>query len=212
VRYLKQFLKGGDFVSRRLFIGVVVVLLIACLIIGFVSYSNVTGLQSNYGELQSDYNELSSTYSRLQISSTYLESDLNSTQSQLGGLQSLYDQLQNEYSQLSGAYQSLLSSVPPGAGITIDSVDYDSNGTSPAGVTQIVVRNLGSSAVHVISLKLFIGTTILVSSVAVFTEIQASSTATFNQFLPFTLAANVYTLRISTLEGYNATSDSIFVA
>ena len=210
MRYLKGLFNGGGSVSRFLFVGIVVVLLVVCFVIGYVGYSNVTGLQNSYNELQSDYNELSSTYSRLQISSNQVQSDLNSSQSQLSSLQSSCNQLENQYSQLSGQYQSLLSDFQPGAGITIDSLDYDSNGTSPAGVTHLVVRNLGSSALHVTSLKLFIGTTILVSSVAVFTEIEPSSTATFNQFLPFALAANVYTLRVSTLEGYNATSDTIF--
>jgi predicted PurR-regulated permease PerM len=210
VRYLKWLLNRGSYVSRLLFVGVVVVLLVACFIIGFIGYSDVTGLQKSYSELQSDYNDLSSTYIRFQISSSEVQSDLNSTQSQLSSLQSSYNQLENQYSQLNGQYQSLLSDFQPGAGITVDSINYNFNGTAPAGVTQAVVRNLGSSAVHVTSLKLFIGTTILVSSAAVFIEIQPNSSATINQFLPFALAANVYTLKVSTLEGYNATSDTIF--
>jgi len=142
-----------------------------------------------------------------QISS--LNSQIANLQSQISTIQSSGDALQAQYAELLQQYQTLLSRIPPDEGIQIDSMNVNSHGVTPSGVTQVVVRNLCSSdEVHITSLKLYSGE-VLASSVAVLVTISANSTATINEYLAFKPLMTIYNLKIETLEGYTTTSDTI---
>jgi hypothetical protein len=189
--------KGSCAVSRSVFVGSVVVLLVVCITVGFVGYYRVNALQASNDQLQTNYDNLQSSYSQLQSSSTYNQN-----------LQNQYNQLQSSYNQLNSQYQQLLTKVPASNGIVIESIDYKPYYLTPSGVYNVTIRNLGSSDVHVTSLKLYHGTT-LGSSASIFIPISANSTVTISKFLAFTIGVDIHVLKVETLEGYTLTSDPI---
>ena len=191
-------------ISNTVFIGSVVVLAVVCVTIGFVGYYKINDLQSSYNQLHIDYQNLLTSYNQLQSSSSNYQN-----------LQTQYNQLQSSYNQLNSQYQTLLSRIPNSSVLLIESIDYNrqGGGVTPSGVTNVTVRNTGSTDIHVTSLKLYHGTTILASSVAVLVTVPANSAVSIPQFLHWdsTLSNShlTYTLTVETLEGYTATSDQM---
>jgi chaperonin cofactor prefoldin len=211
--------------SNFAFVGVVLALIIACVLIGFVGFtginnlqseknllnSQVTSLQASIGQLQTNYQDLQTNYQNLQSNFNQLQTSNNQLNDSYAQLNSQYQTLNSQYQTLNSQYQALLSRLPTSQGIAIDSV-YSRSGWA-YGVYNVTIRNLGTTDVHVTSLKLYHGTS-LVSSASVLVAIPASSTATINQFLQWDMAAAIgylptHILRVETLEGYNATSDPL---
>lgn len=180
-----QFLRGKKAVSNVIFAVSVAVLLVICVTIGLMGYYQQSNIQSSDNQLQSDYTQLLTDYTQLQSNLSILQSS---------------------FEQLSVQYQQLLTSVPFEEGITIDSIYYKPHYLIPSGVYNVTVRNHCSSDVHVTSLKLYHGTT-LISSKAVSVTVPTNSAVTIEEFLPFSLTAEIHTLTIETLEGYTVTSD-----
>ena len=104
----------------------------------------------------------------------------------------------------------MLSRLPAGGqGITIESIDSQPYSITPSGIYNVTIRNHGSSDIHVTALKLYYGA-VLRSSASVFVTIPSNSAVTIHQYLAWdSLNYNSYTLKIETLEGYNATSDPL---
>ncbi len=213
-------------------------MLAALLAVGFMSYYNVMNLQTDNdslrntlnnlqasdNQLQKDYQSAQSKLISLQSNYSQLQKSYQSVQSQQGSLQSSYNQLQNDYQgiqakltglqssydQLDSRYQQLLDRVPPDKGIQIDSLNWNRGVISQAGINYVIVRNVGSAPVHVISLKLYYNQ-ILQSSANVLVTVSGNSTAKISEFLPPSARSYdyLYTLKIETLEGYTATSDPL---
>jgi hypothetical protein len=104
----------------------------------------------------------------------------------------------------------LLSKLPAGGqGIAIESIDSEPYSITPSGIYNVTIRNYESADIHVTALKLYYGT-VLRSSASVFVTVPANSAVTIHQYLAWdSLNYNSYILKIETLEGYNATSDSL---
>jgi hypothetical protein len=198
-------------ISNFAFIGVVLALIIACVLIGFMGFTGINNLQSEKNLLNSQVTSLQDSISQLQTNYQNLQSNYQNLQSNFNQLQTSYHQLNDSYTQLNNQYQTLLSRLPTSQGIAIESVYYRSGWAY--GVYNVTIRNLGTTDVHVTALKLYHGTS-LASSASVLVTIPASSTATIDQFLQWDMAAAIgyaptHLLKVETLEGYNATSDPL---
>jgi hypothetical protein len=193
-------------VGKVLFVGVIVVFLVAIIALGFIMSNRIDSVQTENNYLQNQVNLLLTSNSQLQ-NNTY---DL---QSQYSQLQSSSAQLKSSYDELYSRYQQLLSKLPSSAqGITIDSIYSQPIFTTPSGIYNVTVRNHSSSDVHVTALKLY-HDTVLASSASVSATIPANSTTIINQYMPWgdPLSTNAYILKIETLEGYDATSDPLII-
>jgi len=180
--------------------------------------ANFNSLQSTYSTLQSNYNSLQSNLSATESAQTTLTNQYNSLNSQynlltnnFGSIQANFTSLQNNYSQLMNSYNSILTLVPSDKGIAIDAISWNRGNMSLAGITNIFVRNLGTSDVHINSLKLFYNN-VLQSSLSLNVRLPPGNvTVDVPVFLPPSSYNynNLYTLKVMTLEGYNATSDQL---
>ena len=176
--------------------------------------SQITSVQNQLYGLLSQIESKNAQITSLQNQITSDASTINSLTSQNSNLQSQYTTLQANYSQLMQDYQVALTKIPPDKGIGIDSVNWSRTGIINAGVTDVVVRNLGVNDTTVISLKLFwtSGGGILASSVSEDITISGNSTSDIKTFLPISGWNSYYdtwTLKVYTLEGYTATSDPL---
>lgn len=86
--------------STLVFVGVIVILLLVCVSVGFVGYNNTNSLQVNYDKLQTDYQNLQTTYNQLQ--STY-----NISQRQVDAQASTILELQSQVNSLNQQVESL---------------------------------------------------------------------------------------------------------
>jgi len=180
-----------------------VILVIAVLILSVFSYTTVTRLQSEIRSLQTQYDQLSTEDSNLQ-------SIYSSLLGRYAQLQYSDASLKTDYDKLKADYSSLQAKIPKDKGIKIDSLEWNRGQLSQAGITAIVIRNLGSTDVHVISVKLYYNQT-LQSSVSPSVVVSGNSTYSIKTFLPPAVKdpSYLYILRVETLEGYTATSDSL---
>jgi len=206
-------------VSRKYAVasGVIAVVFVVAMlgtVLYYTSMVNALDLQVDDQQTQieskdADIGNLTSQISSLQSQINSLQFQINTIQSSGTTLQSQYVALLANYTQLKEQYEILLLRVPPDSGIVIDAIYYKPRYLTPSGVYNVSVRNLGSEDVHVTSLKLFYGNSILGSSASLLVTIPASSTVTIEQFLPFTIGVDIHILRVETLEGYTATSNSL---
>lgn len=175
--------------------------------------NTISSLNSQISSLNSQISSLNTQATNEQSQLANLQSQLNSLQLQYTNLQSQNTNLQANYSQLMNEYQQALAKIPSDKGITIDGINYSAGNTG--SVTGVAVRNLGVNAVTVVSLKLYWNTEgVLSSSVSVNVVIPANSTTSIQTFLPINGWNSVYdtwTVKVETLEGYNATSDPIMI-
>jgi hypothetical protein len=173
--------------------------------------SSYSGLQSNYNALESNLSSTLSAQSDLLAEYNMLNSKYTTLNSNYASLQANYTALQSNYTLILNNYNSLQSLVPSSKGITIDAISWNRGNMTNAGITNIYVRNLGTTVLHVVSLKLFYND-ILQSSVSLdFALPPGNVTEDISVFLPpATYNYNdIYTLKVMTLEGYNATSDPL---
>jgi hypothetical protein len=193
-------------VGKGLFVGVIVAFLVAIIALGFIMSNRIDNLQTENNSLQNQVN-------LLQTSNSQLQNNSFSLQSQYSQLKSSGDQLKSSYDELYSRYQQLLSKLPSSnQGITIDSIISQPISVTPSGIYNVTVTNHSPSDIHVTDLKLY-HDTVLASSASVSVTIPANSTNIINQYMTWgdPLSTNAYTLKIETLEGYNAISDPLII-
>lgn len=97
-------------VSQNIFIGTVVILVIALGVVGFVAIYTNNQLQNNINSLNSSLNSLQTDYTNLNISYNVLQNSFNILAANMSSLQSQYNSLSNNYASLNTSYVSLNSS------------------------------------------------------------------------------------------------------
>src|SRR5271157_4380176 len=220
--------KERKMVSRNVAIALGIICIVLVALIGYFTVTGISA-QNSYNNLQNQINQLqawldgnitnyetaiNSLNSNIASLQNQINSDsttINSLTSQNSNLQSQYTSLQANYSQLMQEYQVALAEIPSDKGITIDAVNY----TAGQDITGVAVRNLGVNATTVVSLKLYWTTEgVLASSASVDVVIAGNSTADIQTFLPingWNTVYDIWTLKVETLEGYNATSDPLML-
>lgn len=208
--YFMAHQKSDKTVSTTVFLVSIVILVIALTSTVIFSYTNIILLQEDHVSLYNSINILQSAYSELHRLYQNLQSANNEINSKLNNLLASHSILESEHNELKSAYQELIGKAPIGEGIRIDSIYRYKGVMSESGIRNVVIRNLCSEDVTVISMKLYLGE-VLQASGAFSTVIPANSTVQIERFLPPSQydRDHLYILKVETLEGYVATSDPL---
>jgi hypothetical protein len=97
---LSKLIRNSKAIGKVVFTGVIVVLLVAMIALGFVMSKTIDSLQTEKTSLQSQFTSLQSSDSQLQSNYTSLQSHYTSLQSQFTSLQSTYNLSQTQIASL----------------------------------------------------------------------------------------------------------------
>jgi hypothetical protein len=108
---LSKLIRNSKAIGKVVFTGVIVVLLVAMIALGFVMSKTIDSLQTEKTSLQSQFTSLQSSDSQLQSNYASLQSHYTSLQSQFTSLQSTYNLSQTQIASLQGQIASLQSQL-----------------------------------------------------------------------------------------------------
>ena len=103
---MKKLIGNSKGISKVIFAGVVIVLLIALIALGFVMSNTIDSLQTEKTSLQSQITSLQSSNTQLQTNYNNLQSQYNQLNTSDNNLKASFAQLTSEYQQLQSTYQS----------------------------------------------------------------------------------------------------------
>jgi predicted nuclease with TOPRIM domain len=115
---LNKLFGNSKAIGKALFAGVIIILLVAMVAVGFVMSNTIdslqtekTSLQTQFTALQANNSQLQSNYSSLQTNNNNLQGEYNHLQSQYSTLQSNNSQLQGQIASLQGQIATLQSQL-----------------------------------------------------------------------------------------------------
>lgn len=108
---MSKLIRNSEAIGKFVFTGVIVVLLVAMIALGFVMTNRINSLQNENTSLQSQYNSLQSQFTSLQSNDSQLQSNYNSLQLQYASLQSTYNLSQTQIANLQSQIASLQSQL-----------------------------------------------------------------------------------------------------
>ncbi|MGD0027779.1 MAG: hypothetical protein ABSC91_02445 [Candidatus Bathyarchaeia archaeon] len=108
---MSKLIRNSKAIGKVVFTGVIVVLLVAMIALGFVMSKTIDSLQTEKTSLQSQFTSLQSSDSQLQSNYASLQSHYTSLQSQFTSLQSTYNLSQTQIASLQGQIASLQSQL-----------------------------------------------------------------------------------------------------